>query len=142
VIRPQGDVVESNLGKDSIIPSDQPLSEKEFTDPQLGIVVPKYTTIKNFVEDTGITLEGKQVEYESLIRFLEEHRDPGITGSVQLNPVGEVVYSGLDGEIRYVVDRNIYYIQFDPAGASTLSYYGPYSGNPREVLAAARANSR
>ncbi|HDY65640.1 MAG TPA: redoxin domain-containing protein [Phycisphaerae bacterium] len=35
------------------------------------------------------------------------------------------------GEIFYLPDKNIYYIQYDDAGASTLHYYGPFQGNPK-----------
>jgi len=39
------------------------------------------------------------------------------------------------GELYYLPQKNVCYIQWDPAGASTLHYYGPIEGRPNELLA-------
>jgi hypothetical protein len=67
--------------------------------------------------------------------------------------VGEVGYRGRPGVIRiplsrasgraamaasrngfYLVASNRFFIQWDPPGASNSHYYGPFDGDPREVL--------
>jgi len=41
------------------------------------------------------------------------------------------------GELYYLSKKNVCYIQWDPAGASTLHYYGPIEGSPDDLLARA-----
>lgn len=38
------------------------------------------------------------------------------------------------GELYYLPKKNVCYIQWDPAGASTLHYYGPIEGSPDDLL--------
>ena len=40
------------------------------------------------------------------------------------------------GELYYLPKKDVCYIQWDPAGASTLHYYGPIEGSPKDLLAA------
>ncbi|MBA7485686.1 hypothetical protein ES707_21236 [subsurface metagenome] len=44
------------------------------------------------------------------------------------------IYSGLDGTVYFIPRRNIFYVQHDKLGSSTLTYYGPFEGNPVQVL--------
>lgn len=43
----------------------------------------------------------------------------------------------LDSMVYFIPSKNHYYIQRDPLGSSTLTYYGPFPGNPQTILAAA-----
>jgi len=38
------------------------------------------------------------------------------------------------GEVFCLPDKNVFYVQYDAAGASTLHYYGPFEGNPFERM--------
>jgi biopolymer transport protein ExbD len=38
------------------------------------------------------------------------------------------------GEVFYIPAKNIFYVQYDGLGASTLHYYGPFEGDPFELL--------
>ncbi len=44
------------------------------------------------------------------------------------------IYSGIDGTVYAVPDKNHFYVQHDPLGSSTLTYYGPFKGDPAEVM--------
>lgn len=44
------------------------------------------------------------------------------------------LYNEPDGTVYYVPRKNCFYIQHDPIGSSTLTYYGPFKGNPEDVL--------
>lgn len=44
------------------------------------------------------------------------------------------VYSGLDGAVYHVPEKECFYIQYDPLGSSTMTYYGPIEGDPTAVL--------
>ncbi len=45
-----------------------------------------------------------------------------------------VVESGIDGSVFYVPEKNQFYVQSDPVGSSTLTYFGPIHGHPRDHL--------
>ena len=38
------------------------------------------------------------------------------------------------GEVLYIPRLNRFYVQHDPLGSSTLTYYGPFEGEPWERL--------
>lgn len=42
----------------------------------------------------------------------------------------------LDTTIYYVPTKDAYYIQRDPLGSSTMTFYGPFPGDPRKIVAA------
>jgi beta-lactamase regulating signal transducer with metallopeptidase domain len=44
------------------------------------------------------------------------------------------VYQGLDGAAYYIPEKNAFYVQSDPIGSSTQTFYGPFEGNPIAVL--------
>jgi hypothetical protein len=56
------------------------------------------------------------------------------SGSYELRTAVKCVYSGLDGVVYYVPDRNCWYVQRDAPGSSTLTFYGPFAGDPAESL--------
>ena len=39
-----------------------------------------------------------------------------------------------DGTVYWMKSRNRFYVQRDPPGSSTLHYYGPFEGDPHQVL--------
>jgi hypothetical protein len=44
------------------------------------------------------------------------------------------VYSGLDGTVYHVPDKSRFYIQSDPMGSSTMTFFGPFIGDPAKIL--------
>lgn len=44
------------------------------------------------------------------------------------------IYSEYNRSIYNIEKKNIFYVQSDPVGSSTLHYYGPFKGDPRKVL--------
>ncbi len=64
---------------------------------------------------------------------LFEERPPG-SKSYHIQKDVTAIYSGLDGTVYFIPGRNIFYVQHDLAGASTLHYYGPFDGDPYVVL--------
>ena len=36
--------------------------------------------------------------------------------------------------VYYVTDKDCFYVQYDPVHSSTMTYYGPFDGHPRDVL--------
>ena len=44
------------------------------------------------------------------------------------------VYSGLDGTVYYIPKKKCFYIQSDPPGSSTMTFFGPFQGDPTKVL--------
>ena len=45
-----------------------------------------------------------------------------------------VVYSGLDGAVYEIPAKKCFYIQADPLASSTLTFFGPFQGDPTKVL--------
>ncbi|UCG48508.1 MAG: hypothetical protein JSU94_01790 [Phycisphaerales bacterium] len=64
---------------------------------------------------------------------LWEERPAG-SGSYEIREQVECVYSGLDGVVFHVPEKNCFYIERDPLGSSTLTFYGPFEGDPKQVL--------
>ena len=63
---------------------------------------------------------------------LWEERPPG-SRSYKLRDrvvVGRDIELALVGQVYYVPDRDVFYVQYDPVGSSTLTYYGPFEGKP------------
>ncbi len=46
------------------------------------------------------------------------------------------------GEVFHLPDKNVFYVQHDAAGASTLHYYGPFEGDPFEGMNLPRPRSQ
>ncbi len=64
---------------------------------------------------------------------LWEARPPGSKSFHIRNDV-KVTYSELDGTVYHVAKKNVFYVQHDLLGASTLHYYGPFPGDPNKRL--------
>ncbi|MHC4693213.1 MAG: M56 family metallopeptidase, partial [Planctomycetota bacterium] len=45
-----------------------------------------------------------------------------------------VIYGGFEGTVYYIPEKEVFYIQQDKLGSSTLTYYGPFNGDPHQVL--------
>jgi len=59
---------------------------------------------------------------------------PKGSGSFEIRREVKCVYNEIDGTVYYNTWKNRFYIQHDPLGSSTLTYYGPFDGNPTQVL--------
>ena len=44
------------------------------------------------------------------------------------------VYGEVDGAVYHLPDKNKFYVQYDPVGSSTMTYYGPFDGDPATVM--------
>lgn len=69
----------------------------------------------------------------SKLPLLWQEVPPGSKSYEMLDDV-EVVYQGFDGAVFYRPDKNLFYVQSNPPGSSRLTYYGPFDGNPLNVL--------
>ena len=64
---------------------------------------------------------------------LWEERPRG-SGSFEIRKDVRCVYHGLDGAVYHVPEKDCFYIQHDPPGSSTMTFYGPFPGSPEKVL--------
>ena len=69
-----------------------------------------------------------------------EERPKG-SHSFEIRKDVECSYSGLDGAVYYIRDKNCFYIQHDPPGSSTMTFYGPFQGNPKTILKLGMTNT-
>ncbi len=51
-------------------------------------------------------------------------------------------YMGLDGTVYYVPGKKHFYVQKDPLESSTLTFYGPFDGDPQEALNLSESDMR
>ena len=59
---------------------------------------------------------------------------PKGSGLFEIRRNVKCVYNKPDGTVYYNSWKNHFYIQHDPIGDGTLTYYGPFKGDPTEVL--------
>ncbi len=64
---------------------------------------------------------------------LFEERPPG-SKSYEIASGVTVMYGGFEGTVYYIPERDVFYVQQDKLGSSTLTYYGPFEGDPKQVL--------
>jgi len=112
------------------VPPDKP-------DSAMSLTKHKTVILKNLLKDAPVS-----TRYQDLAIFEQALRS--MAGHYRIRPEierlqllrgfesGQSVY-GVHGEIFYLAEKNVYYIQHDPVGASTLHYYGPFKGNPKEL---------
>lgn len=62
------------------------------------------------------------------------HAVPPGSRSYEVRKEVQVVYSGLDGTVYYIPEKHAFYIRRDPAGSSTMTFYGPFQGDPRGAV--------
>ena len=65
---------------------------------------------------------------------LWEERPAGSLSYEMREEVKCVVHQGLDGMVFYVPEKDCFYIQHDPPASSTMTFYGPFEGDPEKVL--------
>jgi len=46
----------------------------------------------------------------------------------------KIVYSGFDGTVYYIPRKGCFYIQSDPLGSSSMTFFGPFPGDPAKAL--------
>lgn len=59
---------------------------------------------------------------------------PAGSGSYEIRPEVRVVYAGLDGTVYHIPSKGIFFVQHDPLGSSTMTYYGPFKGDPQVLM--------
>ena len=64
---------------------------------------------------------------------LWEERPKG-SHSFEIRTDVKIVYDGLDGTVYYIPKKKCFYIQSDPSGSGTRTYFGPFPGDPTKVL--------
>jgi len=62
------------------------------------------------------------------------HTVPAGSKSYEIRPEVQTVYLGPDGTVYHIPSRDIFFVQCDPAGSSTMTFYGPFKGDPRAVM--------
>ena len=62
-----------------------------------------------------------------------EERPPG-SRSYNVRPDVTVIRPNGVATVYWVKERNRFYVQYDSRGSSTLHFYGPFEGNPRQTL--------
>ncbi len=70
---------------------------------------------------------------ESDLPDLWEERSEGSDSFIMRNDVRRV-YSGFDGAVYHILEKNCFYVQHDPYGSSTMTYFGPFGGDPTKIL--------
>jgi len=86
------------------------------------------------IEFLGLDLtDAPRTQKSADLSDLFEARPPG-SKSYHIREDVIAVYKGLDGTVYDIPDKEIFYIQHDKLGASTLTYYGPFNGDPHKVL--------
>ena len=59
--------------------------------------------------------------------------DPPGSQSYRIRANVVQVYGQLDGTVYHLPHKNKFYVQHDPIGSSTMTYYGPFDGDPAKV---------
>ena len=62
------------------------------------------------------------------------HAVPAGSLSYEIRPEVRTVYTGLDGTVYHIPNKGIFFVQHDPVGSSTLTFYGPFKGDPRDLM--------
>ncbi|MGB2808754.1 MAG: DUF1573 domain-containing protein [Sedimentisphaerales bacterium] len=94
----------------------------------------KDTSAKIRTEFFGLDLtDAPRTTRSADLSDLFEARPPGSKSYHRREDV-DVVYAGLYGTVYNIPEKEIFYIQHDKLGSSTLSYYGPFNGDPHQVL--------
>jgi hypothetical protein len=68
------------------------------------------------------------------------HAVPAGSGSYEMRPEVRTVYTGLDGTVYQIPLKGIFFVQHDPAGSNTLTYYGPFKGDPQALMKLPKQN--
>jgi len=64
---------------------------------------------------------------------LFEERPEG-SASFAMRKGVDCVYLGFDGAVYHIPEKNSFYIQHDALGSSTMTYFGPFKGDPTRIL--------
>jgi hypothetical protein len=64
---------------------------------------------------------------------LFEERPPG-SKSYEIAEGVIAMYGRFDGIVYYIPEKGIFYIRHDKLGSSTRTFYGPFNGDPKQVL--------
>ena len=62
------------------------------------------------------------------------HAVPAGSVSYEIRPEVRTVYTGLDGTVYHMPSNGIFFVQHDPVGSSTVTYYGPFKGDPQALM--------
>ncbi len=62
------------------------------------------------------------------------HAVPAGSKSYEIRPEVHTVHLGPEGTVYHIPSKNIFFVQCDLAGSSTMTFYGPFKGDPRAVM--------
>jgi beta-lactamase regulating signal transducer with metallopeptidase domain/biopolymer transport protein ExbD len=93
-------------------------------------------SIDVIIKVAELKLEGGRVGGQNL-PDLWEAVPPGSV-SYEMRKEVVLVYRELGGDVFFVPSKNVFYIQRDPVGSSTMTYYGPFQGDPRKLFTATK----
>jgi len=94
----------------------------------------KSSEIVSVVDFYGLSLADapRTTNVSDLDDVWEEVPPGSVSYEVRKNVV--VVHLGLDGTVYRIPEKNIFYVQHDSPGSSTMTFYGPFDGDPATVL--------
>ncbi len=120
---PAGPIVAKDRGKDgqtprSVIPSTEALIKAA------GLKLDRRLVGGKNLPDLWEAVPPGSKSYELRKEVVLVHRDPP---SRLTSPWGSVYF---------VPSKNVFYIQRDPLGSSTMTFYGPFPGDPRKLFVA------
>ena len=73
-----------------------------------------------------------ETDFSKLVDLFEAR--PEGSKSYEIRGDVDIVYSDLDGAVYFILGRNVFYVQHDKLGSSTLTFYGPFDGHPNQIL--------
>ena len=100
--------------------------------PQIQPPTPSNATPKRTFHGIDLSLTSHTTRSSDLPDLWEER--PKGSRSFEMREDVVCVYSGFDGSVYHIPSKNCFYIQSDPLASSTLTYYGPFEGNPVKIL--------
>jgi hypothetical protein len=87
---------------------------------------------KNYFHGADLTKAPRTTDSRKLPDLWVER--PKGSLSFEIRKDVKTVYSGLDGTVYQIPRRKCFYIQSDPLGSSTMTFFGPFPGDPTKVL--------
>jgi beta-lactamase regulating signal transducer with metallopeptidase domain len=110
-----------------------PIQIQIVSDVMAASALPKQVYLNDLLENAPVSTKYAELEiFEKVPDMAGEYRIRSDVKRIQIpSAISNPLFSA--GEIFYLPQKNAFYIQSDPAGASTLHYYGPFQGNPDEI---------
>ena len=93
---------------------------------------PRTTPTVRVFHGLDLTTAPRTTDASALPDIWEER--PAGSKSYEIRKDVVCVYQSLDGTVYHVPDKSRFYIQSDPMGSSTMTFFGPFEGDPAKSL--------